>query len=143
MIKQINKRMIPLIIASCAFSIPPSVAQVGGKTEVDNFSLLPASEACRRLDFENVEIVPGFVNDTWFAVVSGAKPWLTMQVDLRPRIYIDQPDYWGIEVVGCLNGMGLPAKGKYSTSMQVNGMGKLGVEVIGATTSKKLKVPPQ
>jgi hypothetical protein len=36
-----------------------------------------------------------------------------MQVSLIPRIYVVQPEYWEIEVVGSLPGIGLPALKAY------------------------------
>jgi hypothetical protein len=61
--------------------------------EMDAFTKLPPPHGCRVIDFDHVEIIPGFVNDTWFAVVSGTRPWATMTVDLIPRVYVRQPEY--------------------------------------------------
>lgn len=140
-ILKMRTKLICFFLTTVAVALP-TIADVNVKGEIDRFSTLPKSEACRRIDFTEVQIIPGFINDTWFAVVSGTKPWLTMDVDLRPLIYIAQPDYWGIEVIGCQSGAGLPSTGPYLTSLQVGGLGKLGVEIIGATTSVKKTVPP-
>jgi hypothetical protein len=103
---------------------------------------LPRSTACRRIDFTNAKVVPGIVPKTYFLIVSGTKPWLTMDVSLTPLIYVRQPDYWGIEVIGCLNGIGLPALAPYTVQLDITHvLGKKGVEVIGAKRSKKIKVP--
>lgn len=114
--------------------------------DVEQFSGRPAAEACRRIDFEDVQIVPGIVNDTWFAVVSGTKPWLTMEVSLIPLIYIEQPEYWGIEVIGCNAGIGLPATAPFSETISLDSIrGTKGVEIIGATPegNKRFDIPPQ
>jgi hypothetical protein len=65
-----------------------------------------------------------------------------MKVRLSPRVYIQQPDYWGVEVVGTLPGVGLPATAPYTVALPLDGIrGKKGVEVIGASTGKKLENP--
>ena len=75
-------------------------------------------------------------------VVSGTKPYLNMKVHLSPLIYIVQPDYWGIEVIGVLPAIGLPVVSPYEVHIGLDGItGKKGVEVIGATKRKKINVP--
>lgn len=112
---------------------------------LQEFKRLPAAESCRLIDFDDVEILilesfpPQFV-----LVVTGTKPYLNMTVDLVPLVYIRQPEYWGIEVVGCLRGIGLPALAPYTVSIPLNGItGTEGIEVIGATRSEKIEIPPQ
>lgn len=77
-------------------------------------------------------------------VVIGDKPYLNMKVDLRPLIYIRQPEYWGIEVVGCLDGVGLPALEHYTVFLPLRGtIGTKGIELIGATRSQKKDFAPK
>ncbi len=78
------------------------------KFDIREFKALPQADSCRTIDFEKAEVVPGIVNNTWFLVVSGVKPYMNMKVELIPVVYITQPEYWIIEVVGCLPGIGLP-----------------------------------
>lgn len=108
------------------------------------FQKLPTSESCRLINFEKVDIVPGIVNGTWILVVSGTKPYIKMKVELFPRIYFQQPQYWVIEVVGCLLGIGLPANEPYTVSIPLDGItGTEGIEVIGANKPEKRKIPPK
>jgi hypothetical protein len=103
---------------------------------------LPPSTACRRINFTSAQVRPGIAPKTYFLVVSGTKPWLTMQVHLTPLIYVRQPEYWGIEVIGCLTGIGLPAEAPYTVHLDITHvLGTKGVEVIGATRSEKINVP--
>ena len=51
-------------------------------------------------------VVPGIVNNTFILIVKGKKPYLNMRVLLAPLIYARQPEYWGIEVIGCLDRLG-------------------------------------
>jgi hypothetical protein len=107
------------------------------------FSALPTAESCRLIDFTRCEVRPGFLPDTYILIVTGVKPYANMQVDLIPLIYIRQPEYWEIEVVGCLRGIGLPMLTPYTVSLPLDGVrGIHGVEVVGANGRKRLDVPP-
>ncbi len=76
--------------------------------------------------------------------VKGTKPFLNMEVDLVPLVFIRQPEQWGIEIVGRLRGVGLPALAPYTVSIPVTGLlGTRGIEVIGATRSEKIAVPAE
>lgn len=112
---------------------------------MSNFDIAaqPASEACRRIDFEKAEVVPGIIPNTWFLIVSGTKPCLNMNVSLQPLVYVQCPEYWGIEVIGCLpGGICLPATAPYSESIELNGtIGCKGIEVMGARHSQQIEVP--
>jgi hypothetical protein len=110
---------------------------------MQEFSALPKAESCRLIDFAKCEVRPGFLPDTYVLIVAGMKPYVNMQVDLIPLIYIRQPNYWEIEVVGCLRGMGLPVLTPYTVSLPLDGVrGIHGVEVVGANGRKRLDVPP-
>lgn len=128
-----------LVLAYCATNRAVALTE----KDVETFSKLPQSKACRRIDFDNVQIVPGFVKDTWFAVVSGTKPWVTMKVNLVPLVYIRQPEYWGIEVIGCQTGIGLPQQAPYTNTISAHNMGTKGIEIIGATRAKIFDIPPR
>ena len=80
------------------------------------------------------ELRPGIVNDTWILTVTGKKPNLNTQVKIQPRIYIDQPEYWGFDIADCRRGdITLPAITPYTESMDVTAhLGTCGVEVIWA-----------
>ena len=86
--------------------------------------------------------MPGFIPKTFILIVSGTKPWVTMKVELHPLIYIRQPEYWGIEVVGCQSGIGLPTTAPYQVALDISHtLGTKGIEVIGASTKKQISVP--
>jgi hypothetical protein len=107
------------------------------------FSALPKATSCRLIDFARCEIRPGFLPDTYILIVSGIQPYANMRVDLVPLIYIRQPEYWEIEVVGRLRGIGLPVLTPYTVSLPLDGVrGIRGVEVVGAKRREQLDVPP-
>lgn len=91
------------------------------------------------------QVVPGIVNNTYFLIVKGKKPYLNMRVRLSPLIYVQQPEYWGIEVLGCVSGILLPTIGTYDESLPLDGIrGKLGIEVIWSDgETEKIDVPPK
>jgi hypothetical protein len=113
---------------------------------IEAFENLPKAGSYRLIDFEQAEVVtlesfpPQYV-----LVVRGMKPYLNMRVNLVPLVYVRQPEYWGIEVVGCLRGgIGLPALAPYTASIPLAAItGTKGIEVIGATRSERIDVPPE
>jgi hypothetical protein len=102
----------------------------------------PAPKSCRLIDFDKVEVHPGIIPETWFLVVSGKKPCLNMEVSLMPVVYIRCPEYWEIEVVGCLpHGICLDVVVPYTVTIPLAGItGSQGIEVVGASKSEKVKV---
>jgi hypothetical protein len=115
------------------------------ENQLKEYHDLPRAGSCRLIDFESVEIVtlesfpPQYV-----LVVRGEKPYLNMRVELVPLVYIQQPEYWGIEVVGRLRGgIWLPAIAPYTVSIPLRGItGTMGIEVIGAMRSERVEIPP-
>ena len=106
---------------------------------------LPAPTSTRLLDFEHIAIrtLESFPPQH-VLVVSGTKPFVNMEVTLEPLVFIRQPEYWGIEVVGRLPGVGLPALAPYQVSIPLAGItGTKGIEVIGATRTERRDIPPQ
>ncbi len=111
------------------------------ESELKAFEALPPSTSCRVINFTKAEVVPGIVNNTWFLVVSGTKS-LAVKVELHALIYIRQPEYWGIEVVGCQSGgIHPPLEVPYTVSLNVSHLrGTKGIEVIGANSRKKIDI---
>ncbi|SHG09264.1 hypothetical protein [Bradyrhizobium erythrophlei] len=106
------------------------------------FEALPHSSTCRLIDFDKADVVPGFVSKTFFLIVAGTKPWLTMKVELHPLINIARPEYCGIEVVACQQGIGLPQTAPYHVALDITHLlGTKGIEVIGASNRKQFNVP--
>lgn len=104
------------------------------------FAALPPIESCRLISFDRAYVK--LVRRLPILVVEGEAPCLNTEVSLSPRIYIDCPDYWGIEVVGCLRGgICLPATKPYTVALPLPGIiGYQGIEVIGARGSEKIEV---
>lgn len=79
------------------------------------------------------------MRNTWILVVSGKKSSTNIEVGLNPAVYIRQPEYWEIEVVGCRKGIGLPMVVSYVATLDLQGtVGTKGMNVIGANGEKKI-----
>jgi hypothetical protein len=106
---------------------------------------LPPAQSSRLIDFERAEAIALMIYPPRPAVlvVSGRKPFANMQVSLNPLRYIKQPEYWGVEVVGCMPPTGQPAIIPYVVELDLTGIGGTsGVEVIGASHSERVEVAP-
>src|ERR1700733_3655513 len=115
----------------------PKAARLNA-ARLEAFNKLPASSTYRLIPFSKAVVVPGFLPKTFMLIVSGTIRGMAVQVALQPLIYIKQPEYWGIEVVGWSLGGGIVMP--YSVSLDISHLlGTKGIEVIGATKLKKIK----
>ena len=110
--------------------------------ENKQFANLDSAQSVKIIAFDELEVRPGFVSGTYILIVRGEAPCANMDVRLSPRIYIDCPEYWGIEVTGSLpGGICLTAIKPFSIAMELNGViGSRGVEVIGSNKTEKHEV---
>ena len=106
-----------------------------------DFAAAPAAESVRRIHFDSAEVVGGFPGG-YILIVRGEAPCLNMEVSLSPLIYIECPDYWGIEVLGTLRGnFCLTAMRPYVVTIPLTGItGYKGIEVLGARRSEQIDV---
>ncbi|WP_163380165.1 hypothetical protein [Cyclobacterium sp. SYSU L10401] len=66
-------------------------------------------------------------------IVDGISPYLNLEVDLIPLVYSKTPEYWGIEVVGCLRKYALPGILPFEKVLTLDfPIGTKGIEIIGA-----------
>jgi|SRR5690348_11636780 hypothetical protein len=101
------------------------------------------------IDFERADVItPMIYPPRPRLVVSGTKPYPEMEVTLVPLVYVSQPQYRGIQVVGAPGGPTGPHVSQpitaipYSVELDLAGVtGSSGVEVIGATKTERLEVP--
>jgi hypothetical protein len=65
-----------------------------------------------------------------------------MEVVLSPVTYIRQPEYWEIDVLGCMRTIGMPVLTPYTATLRLGStIGTKGIEVVGATRSVRIDVP--
>jgi hypothetical protein len=113
--------------------------------QMEKFTSAPPATAFRLLDFDHADVVTLESFPPQFVLrVSGTKPLFNMQVQLVPLVYIRQPEYWGIEVVGSLpGGIGLPALAPFEVVLPLTGfLGTQGIEVIGASRVQRFDISP-
>jgi hypothetical protein len=117
--------------------------ETANERTLEQIRTLPAPYSCRLIEFEKAEVRPGIVNGTWFLVVTGSAPCSNMRVDLVPLVYIRRPEYWEIEVIGCLPGpFCLPQTKPFVETLPLNGvLGSKGIEVAGAARRQRIDVP--
>ncbi|GAB7046097.1 hypothetical protein [Catenuloplanes indicus] len=112
------------------------------EAQLREFLDAPVPRTSRLIDFDDASVVMLKTNPPQFILrVKGVKPWSNMKVDLVPLVYVRQPEYWAVEVVGTLSGVGLPVEAPYEASLNVTGtLGTKGVEVVGATKRERIDV---
>jgi hypothetical protein len=111
--------------------------------DIQAYQALPQVAMFRRLDFDEAQVIALRSFPPQFILrVSGTKPYATMDVELVPFVYVRQPDYWEIEVVGSLRTPGVPVAAPYAVSLPLAGrLGTRGIEVVGANRSQRIDVP--
>jgi hypothetical protein len=110
--------------------------------ELQHFTSAPPASAFRLIDFVDADVVTLESFPPQYVLrVSGTKPYANMAVQLVPLVYVRRPEHWGIEVVGSLPGIGLPAEKPYEVSLAVTSfLGTAGIEVIGATRRQRFDI---
>ena len=104
-----------------------------------SFESLPYARACRRVDFDFVEVhAAARAGGNRLLLVSGVKSWADLRVTLEPLPYREMPEFWVIEVVGRLTGSGLPALVDFCVALPLEAVqGCKGIEIVGATKSER------
>jgi hypothetical protein len=114
------------------------------EAQMETFRASPPPSSSRLIDFEEAKVLSFQNFPSKLALrVRGTKPYANMQVDLVPVVYVRQPEYWMIEVVGSLRGIGIPALAPYEVFISLSGItGTRGIEVVGATRSEQIDLIP-
>jgi hypothetical protein len=104
-----------------------------------SFGSLPYAQACRRVDFDFVEIrEAAHPGGGRVLLVSGVKPWADLRVSLEPVPDTGMRDFRVIEVVGRLTGCGLAALVDFCVALPLASVqGCKGIEIVGATRSER------
>jgi hypothetical protein len=108
---------------------------------------LPSASSASLIDFDRAVVIsPMIYPPQPRLVVSGRKPY-PMTVELTPLVYIQRPEYWGIQVLGRPSGTGGPAPMPAITNIPyvveldlAHCVGTVGIEVIGASGTEKIRV---
>ena len=107
-----------------------------------DIQLKAEEEAPHLLDFDDAELVSGGPDCPVVLRVKGQAPCMNMEVRLVPLIYIQQPDYWVVHVVGDLQGgICLEAIREYDEILVPAPLGKQGVVVVGQSKRERLENP--
>ena len=98
---------------------------------------------CFHMSYEKARVRAGFINGSWVLDVDLWKIMSNIQVILEPVMYIDQPDWWRIKVIGCYVGdVGATVMQPHTASLWlatadeksgwISFIGKRGIEIEGA-----------
>src|SRR5215468_6262544 len=101
----------------------------------------------RLIDFEQADAITQMsLPPRPVLVVSGHAPQPAMEVTLVPVVYVRQPEYWAIKVMGTPGELGadptpVADPTAYSVQVDLAGItGTEGVEVVGATHTERIEV---
>lgn len=88
---------------------------------------------CRLIEFTDARIDEVSVDFHPYLVVSGLKAYANMRVELNPHVYVEGPEYWAIEVVGCITKYALPAVTPFEVMLPLDWpAGTKGIRIVGA-----------
>ena len=121
----------PVLVQSATAAPIPEITISPGEDVV--FPEPTDSDNCRLITFDSARVVTNPLTGGRTLVVKGYAPYAGTAVRLDPLVYFRQPEYWGIQVIGCMPEMGATVMTPYTARLELTGsMGTLGIEVIGA-----------
>ena len=92
-----------------------------------------ASVTWRRMQFEEARIESVGEDFSSILVIEGVSPYANMRLEVNPFVYESRPDYWGIEVVGCLSKIAIPSITPFELVLVLDfPVGAKGIEIFGA-----------
>ena len=103
----------------------------------EHYTAKPLADSwCGLIEFDEASVEPEGPK----LVVKGIADCSNMHVFLFPIMHFKCPEWWGIQVVGCLpSGICVTATEPYEVEIPLDGLiGSEGVEVIGASGTKQL-----
>jgi hypothetical protein len=79
----------------------------------------------------SAQVRPGFIKETYFLFLAGKKPHANTWVEIKPVVYVKQPEYWRIDVMECHSGdILLPTVMPYLFDQEITStMGTKGIEL--------------
>ena len=96
-----------------------------------------SAKTCEAIDFKTAELVRA--GDRVLLKVTGEAPHAGMAIEVRPVLYVMQPDYWLMALVACrpaaVKPSGAPAS--FAAEINVGGtVGRKGIELNGKPGGK-------
>lgn len=115
--------------------LPPTPTSVTATTTEPS----PEPADCRLISFDTAKVVRKARTGAFQLTVRGEAPMAGVKVSLEPVIYIRQPEYWLIQVIGCMPEIGATVMTPYTVSMPLTGpMGTEGIEVMGSNKTQRI-----
>ncbi|MFL6129967.1 MAG: hypothetical protein ACJ73E_12995 [Mycobacteriales bacterium] len=128
----------PVRAPSAYVSVPAA-----DEAQLQAYQALPPPASSRLLDFDQAQILAlRTFPPRYILRVAGTAPYADIDVALVPLVYVRQPEYWEIEVVGSLRGVAVGGPTPYQVSLRLDGsLGTRGIEVVGATRRERFDIP--
>lgn len=121
-----------------ALAAPTGASAASGAAAADTAAV--AAEQCALTSFDAASVIKDDASGALLLIVKGTVPASNVTVKLVPAVYIQQPEYWEIEVFGCTSGIGLPVLTPYAVKLDVtHTVGTIGIEVVGS--NGRLQIP--
>lgn len=127
-------------------AVPPAMGATVSGTGVPSPDIVaePLPETCVPIDFSEAHIVHEGAD--WVLEVSGRSAHRPEDIRLLPVMYVMQPDYWQVMLVGCPERDGATGPVRpYKVRLKVNGsIGHKGIRLLGASPAsyKRIDIAP-
>lgn len=133
------------LLLGSAWLAPAGAATVGGTgVPGPDIAAAPLPETCVPIDFNEANII--HADNDWLLEVSGHSPFRPEEIRLLPVMYVMQPDYWQVMLVGCPErGKGAGVPRPYKVRLKLNGtIGHKGIRLLGASPAsyKRIDITP-
>ena len=111
---------------------------MGGDDDWDLVGTTQTNKTCGLIDFDAFQVIKG-ITGSYILVVEKKEPDPLINPQLIPLQYVDTPDYWEIQVIGCRIGIVPPTSNSaWPLSLGLDDhMGKRGIVLVGASKSEK------
>lgn len=145
------RNRIGFVLALASVFASPALVQSASAAPIPEITISPGEDVvfpeptdstnCRLITFDSARVVANQLTGDRTLVVKGYAPYAGATVRLDPLVYFRQPEFWGIQVIGCMPEMGATAMTPYTASLELTGStGTLGVEVIGVDRSQRIRI---
>jgi hypothetical protein len=130
------------VLAAAAVAVPVLAGGASAAGTVRPKPTTGPAQNCRLIPFDKAEAFKATSGQVTL-VVTGVAPTSGTTVKLVPLVYVRQPEYWGIQVIGCTPAITLPVITPWAVKQDVTGtVGTAGLEVIGSNQSVKITLAP-
>jgi hypothetical protein len=136
----IRSGLMSTVVVALAFL--PAASPAHAVTATGTGTAQVRADRCRLITFDSAEVVrKEGKKATSVLVVHGYTPTSGATVTLEPVIYIRQPAYWLIQVIGCMPEIGAMVMTPFTATLDLTGtLGTEGIEVAGVDRTQRIRL---